>query len=224
MGDTHQHVFFIEALKVVPGQFEGMTGQQTRAIAGALRLFLHGATPLHSGFGQFPAPIRFAILARIVIYLVFSDIFIPGLCFGLQRHRGHLEVVVGLGITSGTETAGYIYPGYDFLFRIQAAGGFEGHGRIPGNGHITDRVIRKDHAVFVFCVFIEVVDAFFSEYPVDKGQVRFPILDAVAPQMFFVEQTEFIAVGRDFAVLEDVFDNFLHLLVLENPAILLQRQ
>jgi hypothetical protein len=42
--------------------------------------------------------------------------------------------------------------------------------------------------------------------------------------MFFVEQTEFIAVGRDFAVLEDVFDNFLHLLVLKDAAVLLQGQ
>ncbi|OQC02241.1 MAG: hypothetical protein BWX77_01352 [Bacteroidetes bacterium ADurb.Bin090] len=86
------------------------------------------------------------------------------------------------------------------------------------------RVVCKNHDVFVLAVLVEVVDAFFLYNTAYKIKIRLPILNAKTPLVFFVEQTEFIAVGGDFAVLEDVFNYLLNLLVLKYSAILLQRQ
>ncbi len=78
--------------------------------------------------------------------------------------------------------------------------------------------------MFVFAVFIEIVDAVFLEEAGNEVQIGFTVLDAVAAFPFFVLQAKVVAVGRNACIFKDIFDNVLGVFVLEDAAVLLQGQ
>jgi hypothetical protein len=73
-------------------------------------------------------------------------------------------------------------------------------------------------------MFKEIEDALLLTKTGDEVEVGFTILDAVLPFRIFSLQPEIEPVACDATLLKNLFDDVLDLLILEDPAVLLQGQ
>jgi hypothetical protein len=73
-------------------------------------------------------------------------------------------------------------------------------------------------------MFKEIEDAFLLTETGDEVKIGFTILDAVFPLRIISREAEIEAVACDAAILKDLFNDVLDFLVLEDPAVLFQRQ
>src|SRR4030043_1549328 len=73
-------------------------------------------------------------------------------------------------------------------------------------------------------MFKEIEDALLFTKTGDEVEIGFTILDAVFPLRIFSLEAEIKAVAGDAAILKDLLNDVLDFLVLEDPAVLFQRQ